>query len=124
MAESIDWNISARARGGPLLASAGTLAADAYDKITVTIADTTTQTVTVAPGKWTSVSFLAVNPSKGGAKLTYKNGATDIVLDGPHFLVGAGAVGLLGTGEASLAFTNKTGADVTIDILVGRDATP
>jgi len=57
------------------------------------------------------------------AKLTYKVGANDVPLDGPHVLIGAGAVGLLG-GATSLSFTNKTGADAVIDILVGRDATP
>ena len=124
MAQSIDWSISARPTGGPLLTGAGSVAVDAVDKIAVTIADGVTQAVTIAPGTWASVSFLALNPSKAGAKLTYNNGATDIVLDGPHFLIGTGAVELLGTGNATLTFKNSTGADVNVDILVGRDATP
>ncbi len=124
MSQSIDWNISARASGGPLVSGVGSASVDAYDRITVTIADGATQAVTIAPGDWSTVSFLAINPSKAGPKLSYNNGTSDTVLDGPHFLVGAGAVGLLGTGTASLSFKNTSGADVVIDILVGRDATP
>jgi hypothetical protein len=124
MSQSIDWNISARASGGPLLTGAGSAVVDAYDRITVTVAAAATQVVNVAPAKWDSVSFLALIPAKADPKLTYNNGATDIVLDGPHFLIGAGAVSLLGTGNATLTIKNGTAADATIDILVGRDATP
>jgi hypothetical protein len=38
-------------------------------------------------------------------------------------LIGAGAVSLLG-GATSLSFTNNTGTDAVIEILIGRDATP
>jgi hypothetical protein len=124
MAESIEWNISARAHGGPTLAAVNKLDVDAYDKIAVTVADGTTKAVTIAPGKWDTVSFLALSPAKADAKLSYNNGASDFKLDGPHFLIGAGAVALLGTGNATLTFKNATGADSVIDILVGRDATP
>ena len=64
--------------------------------------------------------FLALNPTPASDKLTYKVNNVDIAIDGPHFLIGPGAVALLGSGAASLNITNASGADATIDILVGR----
>ena len=77
--------------------------------------------VAVAPGTWAKVSFLALIPSTPAATLSYSpaSGPT-YVLDAPHFLIGAGAVSLLGTGNATLQFTNTGAAAVTIDILFGR----
>jgi hypothetical protein len=45
-------------------------------------------------------------------------------LDGPHVLIGAGAVALLGATQNSIEFTNGGSEDATVNILVGRDATP
>jgi len=46
-----------------------------------------------------------------------------IKLDAPHVLLGEGAVGLLG-GATSLSIKNETGESATVEILIGRDATP
>lgn len=121
MGEKINWNYVAQALNGPSISASGSVDVDAYDKIEVTVPDTTTQAVNLVPAG--TVSLLVINPASPDAKLTYKVGGNDVPLDGPQVLIGAGAVGLLG-GATSLSFTNKTGADAIIDILVGRDATP
>ncbi|MDB5970541.1 MAG: hypothetical protein JWQ90_2991 [Hydrocarboniphaga sp.] len=122
MTESISWNVTTRAIGGPQIASGGSLQADAYDKLEVTVAAGATQAVNIAPGNWTSVQLLVINPSAASNTLTYNFGTSDIVLDGTLFLAGLGAVSLLGAGAATLTFKNTSTADITIDILVGRSA--
>ena len=121
MAEKISWNYVSQALNGPSVSAAGELEVDAYDKLAVTIADTTSQQVDLVPGG--TVSLLVINPQTPSEDLTYDVGGTDVPLDGPHVLIGAGAVSLLG-GATSLTFTNNSGADALIEILIGRDATP
>lgn len=121
MAETISWNYVAQALNGPAISGAGDLTVDAYDKINVTITAGATQQVNLTPSG--TVSLLVINPAAPDVKLTYKIGANNIALDAPHVLIGTGAVSLLG-GATNLSFTNNTGADATIEILLGRDATP
>jgi len=121
MAEKISWNYVAQALNGPSLSGQGELEVDAYDKIEVTIADGDTQQVDLVPGG--TVSLLVINPDVPDADLSYDVGGNAVALDGPHVLIGTGAVSLLG-GATSLTFTNNTGVDATIGILLGRDATP
>ena len=123
MSEKIRWNVTARVDAGPVLEAADAIDADAYDKLEVTIPDgANKQPINIAPVKWPSVLFLALNPRKTSPSLNYDLNGTKIPIDGPHFLVGSGAVKLLGTGDATLKFSNTSGADATIDILVGRNA--
>ncbi len=122
MSETINWNVAARADGGPAVIASGAVKADAYDKLEVTVASGATLAVNIAPVNWTSVLFLALNPKQLSDQLTYKANGIDIPVNGPHFLVGSGAVALLGSGPANLSFMNGAGADATIDILVGRKA--
>jgi hypothetical protein len=121
MVEKISWNYVAQALSGPSLSGQGELEIDAYDKFSFIIPDNATQQVDLVPGS--TVSLLVINPDKTSDKLTYKVGSKDVKLDGPHVLIGAGAVSLLGVTD-KLTFANKTGADATIEILIGRDATP
>ena len=67
--------------------------------------------------------MLVINPRTPAATLTYKVGAADVALDGPHVLIGAGAVSLLDANIGTLTFSNTGAADAELDILVGRDAT-
>ncbi len=105
----------------------GVVEVDAYDQISVKVVAGTTIKVSVAPGTWANVSLLLIRPSvsDGSVKFSVKSGEPPIPLDATHSLIGAGAVSLLGDGNAELEFTNtNTGADATVDVLVGRDATP
>jgi len=121
MAEKINWNFVIQALNGPTVSGAGTLEMDAYDKIEVTITVGATQQVNLVPSG--TVSLLIINPVVPDAGLSYDVGGNTVALDGPHVLIGAGAVSLLG-GATDLSFTNNTAADATIEILLGRDATP
>lgn len=121
MAEKISWNYVAQALNGPSLSGQGVLEVDAYDKIEVTITAGATQQVNLVPSG--TVSLLVINPAIPDVNLSYKIGVKVVALDGPHVLIGTGAVSLLG-GATNLSFTNNTGADATIEILLGRDATP
>ena len=60
--------------------------------------------------------------------LTYDvpSGQQGVVLDAAQLFNGAGAVALLGASPVSLTFdlAATAAADVTVQILVGRDATP
>jgi len=121
MAEKIKWNYVVQALKGPSVSATGTIEVDAYDKFEVTIADTVTQAVNLVPSG--TVSVLLINPKSPDQNLSYEINGNPVVLDAPHLLLGSGAVGLLG-GVTSLTFTNATGADAVIEILIGRDATP
>ncbi|MBU1059862.1 MAG: hypothetical protein KJ804_16255 [Proteobacteria bacterium] len=122
MPETINWNFVIKVLQGPSIsASARIDAIDAYDKFDINLADSVTQAVNLVPGG--NISLLVINPKTPDADLSYDLGGSPVALDGPHVLIGSGAVSLLG-GATSLTFTNSTGADAVIEILVGRDSTP
>ena len=123
MAEKINWNFVVQALSGPSLLGQGKLEVDAYDKIGVTISAGATQQVNMVPSG--TVSLIVINPAVPDAKLSYEVSGKAVVLDAPHVLIGTGAVSLLGVGgAANLSFKNDTSSDATIEILIGRDATP
>ncbi len=121
MAEKMNWNYVANAFNGPSVSAAGSIEVDAYDKFEITVVVGATQEVKLVPGD--TISLLIINPKTPSADLTYAIGGKPVPLDGPHVLIGAGAVSLLGD-VTSLSFTNKTSTDTVIEILIGRDATP
>jgi hypothetical protein len=127
MAEKVNWTFATRVLNGPTVARSGELPVEAYVKIAVTIPQGQTVDVEVFPGGGGSAQLLVIDSSSPSDKLSYKIGSTDVKLDGPHVLIGSGAVrtlagssGVIGT----LKFTNQTAADVDLSILAGRDATP
>jgi hypothetical protein len=122
MSETIKWNFVTQVLQGPSVSGAASIDdVDAYDKFDIEIADSVTQTVNLVPSG--SISLLVINPKKPDENLSYDLSGSPVALDGPHVLIGSGAVSLLG-GATSLDFTNSTGADAVIEILVGRDSTP
>jgi hypothetical protein len=129
MPETIVLTIGAEVAAGPTLKESRTLAVDAYDKISVTVPDgTASMEVDLQPGGTGSTRLLIVKSSQYGDALKYtvNSGTTDHVLDEPHVLIGAGAVGLFGSEPTKFVFDNALGAgkDAQIQILIGRDATP
>jgi hypothetical protein len=122
MSETIKWNFVTQVMKGPSISAAASIdEVDAYDKFDIALADTAVQVVNLTPGG--NTSLLVINPRLPHADLSYELNGNPVPLDGPHVLIGAGAVGLLG-GATSLTFTNNTGADAVIEILIGRDSTP
>ena len=122
MSETINWNFVTKVLHGPSVSANDSITdVDAYDKFDIDLADSVTQTVNLVPTG--SISLLVISPNTPDADLSYDLDGSPVALDGPHVLIGSGAVGLLG-GATSLTFTNNTGADAGIEILVGRDSTP
>lgn len=122
MSETIKWNFVTQVLMGPSVSAASTIdEIDAYDKFEIVLGDTETQVVNLTPGGDTYL--LVINPQPPHADLSYELDGNPVALDGPHVLIGTGAVGLLG-GATSLTFTNNTSADAVIEILIGRDSTP
>jgi hypothetical protein len=122
MSETIKWNFVTKVLKGPSVSAAASIdEVDAYDKFDISLADTDTQAVNLTPGG--TAYLLVINPRDPHEDLSYELDGNPVALDGPHVLIGTGAVGLLG-GATSLTFTNNTGADAVIEILIGRDSTP
>lgn len=124
MSEKLNWTFAARVLGGPTIADSGELDIEAYVKLAVTIKKGATQDVEVFPGAGGSAQIVVINPAKASDKLTYEVGTTNVPLDGPHILIGSGAVGMLGNKIGTLKFKNNTTEDAELSILAGRDATP
>jgi hypothetical protein len=122
MSETIKWNFVTKVLKGPSVSAAASIdEVDAYDKFDISLADTDTQAVNLTPGG--TAYLLVINPRDPHEDLSYELDGNPVALDGPHVLIGTGAVGLLG-GATSLTFTNNTGADAVIEILIGRESTP
>ena len=80
----------------------------------------------VQPGAADKVRLLAIASSSYGDNLRMKIHDTsqpEIVLNDAVFLVGAGAIDMLGAQPDKILFLNSLGHEVTIEILVGRLAT-
>lgn len=126
MSEKISWSFNAQVTGGPSVSASADLTVDAYDKIDATIpvggAETT---VEVQPGI-TGVKLLVITASDY-EDLSYKvdTSVVSVTLDAAHLLLGEGAIDLFAKYPTKLKFTNASITDdVTVSILVGRDATP
>lgn len=127
---TINLALNVQVVGGPKVLISKPISVEAYDKIEVAI-DTgvTGKTVEIQPGGTTQVSFLLIESSVYSSSLKYavSDGSTDsleISLDQPHFYFGVGAVSALKVAPKTLKFTNNSGQQAAIGILVGRDATP
>jgi hypothetical protein len=137
MTERISWNTAVAVADGPKLQLGRGLEVDAYDKLTVSVPGKAVNsnqkvTVVVQPSDADKVTLFCITSSRYGDKLTYtvkdegdSAGASDVVLDHPHVMVGLGMVGLLGVAPVKIDFLNRlgNGNDAEITILVGRTAT-
>jgi hypothetical protein len=124
MAEPLKWSFTAQAVRGPAVSGADALELDEYLKSTVTVPANGNLKVEVLPGAGGSAQLLVINPAKPSKDLSYDAGGGKVLLDGPHVLIGAGAVSLLGDPIGTLEFANAGAEDAEVSILAGRDATP
>lgn len=132
----INWALNLQIVDGPSLVISKSKVVEAYDKIEVTIAPgSSKQAIEIQPGSADHLNLLLIKSSVYDPKLSYlvSDGTTDsstsITLDEPHFYLGVGAVSIFGLAPKILKFTNSLSAadpasKATIEILVGRDATP
>lgn len=124
---TISWKLDVTVAGGPSQAVAQSISAEAYDKIEVELTDGAPEQTVEIGAATGDVLFLLVTSTEYGSGLSYKLNATanpPHALDGPLQLAGSGALGLLGFTPTALLFTNTLGTNATVQILVGRDATP
>src|SRR4249920_1901879 len=131
------FGVSVQVPNGPQMALTGTQAAEAYDKIELTIEPGGTGapevTIEIQPAAAAAVVLMLIKSSIYGADLTYKlsDGTTDsaaVALDSPLFLLGSG-IALCGVAPKVLKIKNAFAAgdatkNAALEILVGRDATP
>lgn len=126
MAEKLIWDITVRADGGPRLTGSGVLEVDAYDKLTVVVPAAGDLDVELGPGTAGLLTCLVILPDDPTTDLSYDVGSgtstETITLDQPQLLIG-GAVDLTGN-PSSLKLSNAGAADATVQLLIGRDATP
>lgn len=124
---NISWKLEATVAGGPSHTLSRSVSVEAYDKVEVELVDGGPETTIEIGAGSGDLQFLLITASDYGSGLTYKvndTGNPSQVLDGPLQLAGAGAVALLGFPPTTLLFTNALGTNSTVEILVGRDATP
>jgi hypothetical protein len=128
MPETINWTLNLQVPLGPRVAQSGALTVEAYDKVNLTLeAGATDVDVDVQPASTAGqVTFVAITASVYDELLTYSpdGGTTTHALEAPVALLGAGAVALLNAAPEQLRLANGTADPVTVEILVGRDATP
>lgn len=133
MPEKIKYSLSVQVVGGPSIPVTGEITPDAYEKMQIAVAagagdlEVNIQPSGTSLGQFLLIKASAYADSDASHKLTYKvndKSGTAMTLDAPHLFIGKGAVGLLGTSPTKLFISSSLTAEVTIDILVGRDATP
>lgn len=129
---TINLALNVQVVGGPKVLISKSQSVEAYDKIEVAIEpDGAKKSVEVQPGDADHVSFLLIESSVYSSALNYvvsegdpSTDSSAIVLDQPHVYFGIGAVSALGVAPKTLNFTNNSGKQAAIEILVGRDAMP
>lgn len=127
MAEVINLTVNAKIKNGPTVAFAQSFDIDAYDKLATTLTQGIPKTIQLIPSGSDSVYFLMIKSSHYSDQVSYtvNDAATDIVLDSPQSFSGAGSLKALDSGSdpSTLVFTSELAEDVSIQILVGRNAT-
>lgn len=129
MMTNISWELNIKVDGGPQIAESDTLATEAYGEIAVIVPKNSNNTnIEVQPAALEQIKALLITASKYDSKLSYKldtaANAKSIILDAPQFYLGAGMISVLDSAPKNVYVTNGLKEDVTINILVGRDATP
>lgn len=130
----INWTLNVQVADGPKLAANKYTEVEAYDKVDVACPKVPSEgpavetTIELQPGAVAGqVRFLMVTADRY-ENLAYKVNATtgtSFALDGPHLLIGVGAVKLLDAVPSKLLVTNSDASnDNAVHVLVGRDATP
>lgn len=123
----INWQFQAAIQGGPVLATnQPVIKVGGYDYIQVTVAaQTNNVAVPIQPAAAAGdVIFMAVVSDVYDPGVTYSVDAigANHILDGPHLLIGSGAVSLLNNNAPPklLTFNNTLTKPVDVQVIVGR----
>ncbi len=133
MPASMKSTMKVEVAGNGTSSATQTIQVEAYGQIFVTVPAATgsvpvagTVDVAVHGGGAGQLQLLFITASAYSSDLSYITGDVSppksVILDSPQLFVG-GAISLLGTVN-SIEFSNAGAADVDVEILVGRDATP
>ena len=132
MPTTIRWKLNVEVQGGPKVLESKTVSVEAFDRIEVTVPDTTTTPtpteIAIQPGAAGKIKLLLIRSSVYSDDLIYQVHNTtgdEFVLNDVVFLTGKGNLDFLEDGTApldKLFVTNTTGANVVIEIIVGRSA--
>jgi hypothetical protein len=124
---NITWQFQATIPKGPTISlNTPPVTIQAYDVVATTIgAGASGVAVKVQPSTTTGdIVFVVVSSDQYDAGITYKvDSSTDAhALDGPHVLLGAGAVGFMNAGAPpqTLTFSSTFSKDANVQIVVGR----
>lgn len=124
---NVIWQFQVAVPGGPSFTiNQPNIEVSGYDVVAVTIpASTAALAVPVQPATASGdVILMIISSSKYDPGISYTVdalGATH-VLDGPHVLVGSGAVSLLNSAGApqKLTFKNTLASDINVQVMAGR----
>lgn len=124
---NITWQFQAAVPGGPSLTiNQPNIQVSGYDVVAVTIpASTSNFAVPVQPSHGSGdVILMIVSSSKYDPGISYTVDSVGVthVLDGPHLLVGSGAVSFLNSAAPPqiLTFNNTLTSDISVQVLAGR----
>ena len=129
MSEKISWATNVTVKNGPTFAVGGIVNAEAYEKLQVPVASAGEEVLNILPAG-INAQFLLIKADKyAGAdpeteKLVYDTGGGEKDLTGPLVLTNAAAMNLLGADFTTITFKNSMGSEVTVEVLVARDAGP
>lgn len=132
MALTAKWFVEAAVQDGPSISADGEQHPNTIVYTSVEVAANATETVELLPAGSERVSLLGIKASVESDEVLFAvgdpNDANDpaklFSLATPVVLLGTGAVALLPGAPLTLWLKNTTADLVTVDILVGRDATP
>ena len=136
MSEQFNWKFTIQVVGGPTMAASGEQVIDAYSKsqIKVPAHSGGTDGEVVLALNTTGASILAIrasqyiDPNNTTNSLQYAITSGGVVgtaakMTGPIIMIGESSIRLLGNPVEMVTFTNPIESEITIDTLVGRDAT-
>ncbi len=125
---TISWQFQAAIQGGPTLSINNQgITVQAYDVAQVTLpAGAPATPVPIQPGATSGdVVLVLITSSVYGTGLNYTvdSVGTTHLLDGPHLLIGAGAVAFLNPGAPpqKLTFNTSLASSAAIQVIVGRN---
>lgn len=133
--KEVKWSINVYVEDGPNLSSSGAIQTEAVDTVSVSVpataTDTKPKTVLVQPSNKSEIDFIYIKAdqygtSDKGLQYSFSEGDTPtdqtspIRLDKEHFLTSNELIKLFTKSPKKIIFSNKTGNDVMVNIVLAR----
>lgn len=127
MAEKIVWSIKVQVEDGPTVSGSGEMLLEAYDKADILVKENQEKTLDVLPGDPKTAQLVMISSDNFkdlsctiDPEANNNKGEKTIALSAPVLLIGEGPVGLLGSIDKPLKFSNASTKEARITVLVGR----